>query len=69
VRGRELDLLDRGHHLPHVKTADLLHFKGRSVEVPVLPPELVRVGVVLEVLLRVYIGKALLAGTRETKMF
>ena len=53
VRGRELDLLDRGHHLPHVKTADLLHLKGRSVEVAVLPPELVRIGVVLEVLLRV----------------
>lgn len=51
VRGRELDLFDRGHHLPHVEAADLLHLKGRSVEVPVLPPELVRVGIVLEVLL------------------
>ena len=62
-------LFDGGDYFPHVETAALLHFEGSPVQVPILPSELVGVGVVLEVLLRVCLKRWLLWGTLDTNMF
>ena len=53
ARGRQGCLFDGRDHFSHEEVAGLLHLEGRPVQVPVLPPELIRVGVVLEVFLRV----------------
>ena len=48
-------LFDGGDNFPHIETAALLHFERSSVQISILPSELVGVGVVLEILLGVYV--------------
>lgn len=59
-RGGKGCLLNRGDHFSNVKAADLLHLERSPVQIPIFPPELVRVGVVLEVLFSIYITSVLL---------
>ena len=50
ARSGETSFLDRGHYLADIKSADLLHFERRPVQITIFPPKLVRVRIVLKVL-------------------
>lgn len=52
-RCRKGGLFNRSNHLPHVKTADLLHLERSPIQISVLPSEFIRVRIVLEVLFRI----------------
>lgn len=53
-------LFNRGDHFSNVEAADLLHLERSPIQISIFPSELVRVGIVFEVLFSIYITTVLL---------
>lgn len=59
-RSSKGSLFNRGDYFSNIKAADLFHLERSSIQISILPSELVRIRIIFEILFSIYITTVVL---------